>query len=215
MCTWSSQLGLHCIALEACFVARCFAIVWTLRLRFPGEFIAGGPRKEQSTCLETVSQAIFRWQRGSSAGSVINWMFYCSIDRSLARSCCLMRIGLGSDIFSHPLTVIGKVSPQCVTSQAARTWLNVYSVALRQQPASEHFTLLGFLVGVAISMVLVGLHLRAGKEGRNLCPNSRWKKWLTRQVCLRTWQIFVLILVKATIVLILCRFLSDSLDWMS
>ena len=84
-----------------------------------------------------------------------------------------MQMGLGSDIFSHPLTIIGKVSPQCVTSQAARTWLNVYSVALRQQPASEHFMLLGFLVGVAISMALVGLHIWAGKEGCSLCPTSR------------------------------------------
>ena len=95
-----------------------------------------------------------------------------------------MRIGLGSDIFSHPLK---KGKFQCVTSQAARTWLNVYSVALRQQPASEHFTFMGSLVGVAISMALEGLHLRAGKEGRSLCPTSRRKKWLTRQVCLPTW----------------------------
>ena len=42
-------------ALEACFVAGRFAIVWALRLRFPDEFIAGGLHKEQSTCLGTVS----------------------------------------------------------------------------------------------------------------------------------------------------------------
>ena len=47
-----------------------------------------------------------------------------------------MGIGVGSDIFSRPLTMIGKVSSRCVTSQAARTRLNVYSVALRQQPAN-------------------------------------------------------------------------------
>ena len=97
---------------------------------------------------------------GSSAGSVINWIFYCSIDCSLARSCCLMGIELGSDIFSRPLTMIRKVSPRCVTSQGARTRLNVYFVALRQQPASEHLTLLGFHVRVTILMALVDLHLR-------------------------------------------------------
>ena len=89
----------------------------------------------------------------------INWIFYCSIDCSLARSCCLMGIELGSDIFSRPLTMIRKVSPRCVTSQGARTRLNVYFVALRQQPASEHFTLLGFHV-VSTLMALVDLHLR-------------------------------------------------------
>ena len=140
-----------------------------------------------------------RWQRGSSAGSIINWIFYCSVDRSLARSYCLMGIGLGSNIFSRPLTMIGKVSPRCVTSQAARTRPSVYSVAWRQQPESEHFTLLGFLVGVAISMALVGLHLWAGKEAAQPCPTSRWMKWWTQQVWLPTWQIFVLIFVKATI----------------
>ena len=67
-------------ALETYFVAGRFATVWALRLRVPDEFIAGGLHKEQSTCLGTVSQAIARWQRGSSAGSVINWIFYCSID---------------------------------------------------------------------------------------------------------------------------------------
>ena len=115
-----------------------------------------------------------RWQRGSSAGSIIDWIFYCSIDRSLARSYCLMGKGLGPNIFSCPLTMIGKVSLRCVTSQAARTRPSVYSVALRQQPESEHFTPLGFFVGVAISMALVGLHLWAGKEAAQPCPTSRW-----------------------------------------
>ena len=32
-----------------------------------------------------------------------------------------MGIGLGPNIFSRPLTMIGKVSLRCVTSQAART----------------------------------------------------------------------------------------------
>ena len=147
-------------ALETYFVAGRFATVWALRLRVPDEFIAGGLHKEQSTCLGTVSQAIARWQRGSSAGSVINWIFYCSIDCSLARSCCLMGIELSSDIFSRSLTMIRKVSPRRVISQGARTRLNVYSAASRQQPASEHFTLLGFRVGVTIVMALVDLHLR-------------------------------------------------------
>ena len=40
-----------------------------------------------------------------------------------------MGIGLFSNIFSRPLIMIGKVSPRCVTSQAARTRLNVYAVA--------------------------------------------------------------------------------------
>ena len=38
----------------------------------------------------TVSQAIALWQRGSSAGSVINSIFYGFIDCSLAWSCYLM-----------------------------------------------------------------------------------------------------------------------------
>ena len=84
--------------------------------------------------------------------------------------------GLGSNIFSCPLTMIGKVSLRCVTSQAARTRPSVYSVALRQQPESEHFTPLGFFVGVAISMALVVLHLWAGKEAAQPCPTSRWMK---------------------------------------
>ena len=42
--------------------------------------------------------------------------------------------------------MIGEVSLRCVTSKAARTRPSVYSVPLRQQPESEHFTLLGFLV---------------------------------------------------------------------
>ena len=112
--------------------------------------------------------------------------------------------GFGSNIFSRPLTMIGKVSLRCVTSQAARTRPSVYSVALRQQPESEHFMLLGFLVGLAISMALVGLHLRAGKEAAQPCPSSRSKKWLTQQV----W------LAKATIVLILCR-VSFRLSWLN
>ena len=44
--------------------------------------------------------------------------------------------------------MIAKVSPRFVTSQAARTRLRVYSVALRQQPGGEHFT--GFRTEVAI-----------------------------------------------------------------
>ena len=75
-----------------------------------------------------------------------------------------MGIELGSNIFSRRLTMIGKVSHRCMTSQAARTRPSVCSVASRQQPESEHFTLLGFLVRVAISMALVGLHVWAGKE---------------------------------------------------
>ena len=50
-------------------------------------------------------------------------------------------IGLGSNIFPRPLTMIAVVSPRFVTSQAARTRLSVYPVALRQQPGGEHFTL--------------------------------------------------------------------------
>ena len=71
-----------------------------------------------------------------------------------------MGIELGSDIFSRSLTMIRKVSPRRVISQGTRTRLNVYSTALRQQPASEHFTLLGFRVGVTIVMALVDIHLR-------------------------------------------------------
>ena len=40
-------------------------------------------------------------------------------------------IGLGSNIFSRPLTMIAKVSPRFVS---------VYSVTLLQQPGGEHFT---------------------------------------------------------------------------
>ena len=50
----------------------------------------------------------------------------------------------------------------------------------RQQPASEHFTLLGFRVGVTIVIALVDLHLReimdlAGwkKKAAQPCPTSR------------------------------------------
>ena len=46
-----------------------------------------------------------------------------------------------------------------MVSQVAQNRLNVYSVALRQQLASEHFTPHGFRIGVAISMALMGLHL--------------------------------------------------------
>ena len=42
-------------ALEICFVAGRFAIVWALRLRVPDEVIAGALHKEQSTRLGTVS----------------------------------------------------------------------------------------------------------------------------------------------------------------
>ena len=152
------------MALEACFVAGRFATVWALRLSsLMSSLLAASIRNNPHA----------RWQRGSSAGSIKNWIFYCSVDRFLARNYCLMGIGLGSNIFSRPLTMIGKVSPRCVTSQAARTRPSVYSVASRQEPESEHFTLLGFLVGVAISMALVGLHLRAGKEAAQPCPTSR------------------------------------------
>ena len=47
------------MAFEACFVARRFATVWALRLRFPGEFIAGGLHNEQSTCL--LAERILGW----------------------------------------------------------------------------------------------------------------------------------------------------------
>ena len=127
-------------------------------------------------CVIQMNNPHARWQRGSSAGSIINWVFYCSIDRFLARRYCLMGKGLGSNIFSRPLTMTGKVSLRCVTSQAARTRPSVYTVPLRQQPESEHFTLLGFLVGMVISMALVGPHLWAGKEVAQPCPTSRWMK---------------------------------------
>ena len=88
-----------------------------------------------------------------------------------------MGIGLGSNIFSCANND-REVSPPCVTSQAARTRQSVYSVALHQQPESEHFTpSLGFLVGVANSMTLGGLHLWSGKEAAQPCPTSRWMKW--------------------------------------
>ena len=45
-------------------------------------------------------------------------------------------------------------------------------------------------------MALVGLHLRAGKEAAQPCPTSRWKLWLTRQVWLPTWQLFVFVTGK-------------------
>ena len=59
----------------------------------------------------------------------------------------------------RPVTTIGKVSRQCMTSQAAQNRLNVYSVTLRQRLASEHFTPHGFRIGVVILMALMGLHL--------------------------------------------------------
>ena len=58
----------------------------------------------------------------------------------------------------RPVTTIGKVSRQCMTSQAAQNRLHVCSVALRQRLANEHFTPHGFRIGVVISMALIGLH---------------------------------------------------------
>ena len=54
-------------------------------------------------------------------------------------------------------------------------------------PTARKWTLhahpsLGFLVGVANSMTLGGLHLGSGKEAAQPCPTSRWMKWWTRQV---------------------------------
>ena len=156
------------MALEVCFVAGRFSTVWALRLgSLMSSLLADSIRNNPHS----------RWQRGSSAGFIINWIFYCSVDRSLARSYCLMGIGLGSNIFSRANND-REVSPPCVTSQAARTRQSVYSVALHQQPESEHFTpSLGFLVGVANSMTLGGLHLGSGKEAAQPCPTSRWMKW--------------------------------------
>ena len=68
----------------------------------------------------------------------------------------------GSELFGYlfrPVTTTGKVSRQCMTSQAAPNRLNVYSLALRQRLTSEHFTPHGFRIEVAISMALMGLHL--------------------------------------------------------
>ena len=142
-----------------------------------------------------------RWQRGSSAGSIINWIFYCSY-RPFSGSELLpygKRVWF-KYLFSPSNNDRESFSSMCDLTLSARTRPSVYSVALRQQPESEHFTLsLGFLVGVAISMALVGLHLWAGKEAAQPCPTSRWMKWWTQQVWLPTWQIFVLIFVKATI----------------
>ena len=67
------------MALEACLVGGRFATVWALRLRFPDEFIAGRLHKEQSTL--SLAERILGWIYHK-----LNWIFYCSVDRSLAGS---------------------------------------------------------------------------------------------------------------------------------
>ena len=46
------------------------------------------------------------------------------------RICGLLGLELGSGYLFRPLTKTGTVCPQCMTSQAVQTRLNVYFVAL-------------------------------------------------------------------------------------
>ena len=67
----------------------------------------------------TVSLAVARWQRGSSTGSVINgYLTVLSTVLWLGVVALWGGIALGSNFFSRPLTMIAKVSPRFVTSQA-------------------------------------------------------------------------------------------------
>ena len=83
---------------------------------------------------------VFAFKRGS------NKMVYPVGGLELyVRICGLLGIELGSGYLFRPLSKTGTVSSQCMTSQAAQTRLNVYSVPLRQQLTGEHFTLHGFM----------------------------------------------------------------------
>ena len=75
--------------------------------------------------------------------------------------CGLLGIELGSGYLFRPLSKTGTASSQCMTSQAAQTRLNVYSVSLRQQLTGEHFTFHGFRSVAAVSMALSGVDLHA------------------------------------------------------
>ena len=107
-------------ALETCFAAGRFATVWALRIRVSDEFSAGGLHKEQSTCLGNCSLS-----RRPLAEGILDWICH-KLDilrfyRLFSGSESLPYgggIGLGSNIFSRPLTMIAKVSPRFVTSQA-------------------------------------------------------------------------------------------------
>ena len=74
------------------------------------------------------------------------------------RICALLGIEPGLGYLFRPLSKTGTVSSQCMTSQAAQTRLNVYSVSLQQQLTGGHFTLHGFRSGAAVSMASVDLH---------------------------------------------------------
>ena len=91
---WKRELNVHW---KHVFWTDVLPLIGALRSRVPHEFIASGLHKEKSTCLGIVSEAP---DGRSSAGSVITSIFSCSIDRSPARSCCLMGIVFGSNIFS-------------------------------------------------------------------------------------------------------------------
>ena len=105
-------------------------------------------------------------------------------------------------------------------SHAAQTRLNFWSVALHQKPASEHFTFLGFHVGLANSMAPMGLYLR------EIMDPVGWKRndaallyYLLKEVVnlagvASSWQIFELILLKTLNVLILCG-VSIGLSWLN
>ena len=90
-----------------------------------------------------------RWQRGSSAGSIINWIFYCSY-----------RPFSDSELLPY-----GK-----------RIWFKyLFSPSNNDR---ESFSSMCDLTGCPnqAKCLLVGLHLWAGKKAAQPCPTSRWMK---------------------------------------
>lgn len=90
-----------------------------------------------SKTLRSGYRHVFTFKRGSKKMAGLE-LYVCI--------CGLLGIKLGSGYLFRPLSKTGTVSCQCVTSQAAQTRLNAYSVSLRQQLTGEHFTL-HFAVG--------------------------------------------------------------------
>ena len=143
-------------ALKTCFFDGCFATDWGVKVKGSWWVHCWWPTWRKihvpGNCFLSP-----RWQ-------ILGWVCH-NVDIFL-----FYRPFSGSELLSYgnsawfgylfrPLTTIGKVSRQCMTSQAAQNRLHVCSVALRQRLASEYFMPHCFRIGVAISMALMGLHL--------------------------------------------------------
>ena len=83
--------------------------------------------------LRSGDRHVFAFKRGSNK-------MVCPVGslELYVRICGLLGLKLGSGYLFRPLYKTGTMSSQCMTSQAAQTRLNVYSVSLRQQPTGEH-----------------------------------------------------------------------------